>query len=605
VVSAAIPAFGGVGMQFRIGDRDPVTGLYDVIYPDGSHTRNGIKIFNSAHEFGDVVSPTERSDGMMILDGVKATLTEVVTNRFGLNGFGEKPVGYLAGQVFNDGEEVILPTVSIEFAPGSPEELAPGAGDFVVRIKIDRPQRRDLRVKCELSGTAASGDYAVAGLDGDSIAIIPAGAEYFDVAITPTQNQSGASETVVVTVVQSSGYRIGQSNNVSATIVVALPFITFTFAPASPTQLFAGSGSFVIRVSVDTPQIVDLDVGCTLTSYDGLTFASFTSSSFYTGFNSSTPRFILPANSTYVDLVISPNGSSIPFLLKTLYFQVFPDSSTPPKYDAFAYGYLELNVVNASIFIAKYRPYSLPTLPAAVHPTKIYGSNVKHTDLLIEMTPGRASPNEQTRLAKLPIDLTSIAPSSLGDSAIHRLRVLDQSNPINSNQSQRPVRYIQFDLKLAKIALDALSLRYLYIFVGGWAGHSNNQGYQAQSFGTHSAQISTTYLPTLPAGSPLLANPSPNVLGEYFNPVPFGEIIYNQSEYTQEYLTSPYLACGWIDHQYLRVTNAFNPNELVQLKVFCVRIDMQNLLDITYVNPVPVSVNPATDQANRPQVVNY
>jgi hypothetical protein len=206
-------------MQYRIGDRDPVTGLYDVVHPDGSATRNGIKIFNSAHEFGDVVLATERSDGMMILDGVKATVTEVVTNSFGLGGFGEKPVGYLAGQVFNNEEEVILPTVSIEFAPGSPEELEPGAGDFVVRIKIDRVQQKDLRVKCELTGTAASGDYYVAGLDGDSIAIIPAGELYFDVVITPTQNQSGVGETVVVKVLQDRVYKINQVSSVTAIIL--------------------------------------------------------------------------------------------------------------------------------------------------------------------------------------------------------------------------------------------------------------------------------------------------------------------------------------------------------------------------------------------------
>jgi hypothetical protein len=89
-------------MQFRIGDRDPVTGLYDVIYPDGSHTRNGIKIFNSAHEFGDVVLASRRSDGMLILDSVKSAL---LPSSLGLGGFNDKPVGYLSGQVFNGEDE--------------------------------------------------------------------------------------------------------------------------------------------------------------------------------------------------------------------------------------------------------------------------------------------------------------------------------------------------------------------------------------------------------------------------------------------------------------------------------------------------------------------
>jgi hypothetical protein len=54
-------------VEFRIGDRDPQTGLYEVIYPDGSQTLNGMKIFNAAHQVGDVVRATRRSDGMLLL----------------------------------------------------------------------------------------------------------------------------------------------------------------------------------------------------------------------------------------------------------------------------------------------------------------------------------------------------------------------------------------------------------------------------------------------------------------------------------------------------------------------------------------------------------
>jgi hypothetical protein len=214
-------------MQFRIGDRDPVTGLYDVIHPDGSATRNGIKIFNSAHEFGDVVLATQRSDGMMIMDGAKATLTEVVNTSFILGGFGEKPVGYLNGQVFNNEDEVILPTVSVKFAPGSLEQLAPGAGDFVVRIKIDRPQRKDLRVKLEFAGTAIAADYTIVGLAADSptvpIVIIPAGANFADITITPASNVNSA-KTIIVVAMQQREYRIGQDDSVTATIIFTLSF---------------------------------------------------------------------------------------------------------------------------------------------------------------------------------------------------------------------------------------------------------------------------------------------------------------------------------------------------------------------------------------------
>ena len=130
-------------MELRIGDRDPLTGLYDVIFPDGSFTRNGVKIFNSEHQFGDVVVATQRSDGMMILDGLKAvdnsalsisissaTLSSIRLGGdsgrsgsgallvggfgFGNGNGGSGSAGYLSGQVFNDEEEVLGTYVKIE-----------------------------------------------------------------------------------------------------------------------------------------------------------------------------------------------------------------------------------------------------------------------------------------------------------------------------------------------------------------------------------------------------------------------------------------------------------------------------------------------------------
>lgn len=293
-------------MQFRIGDRDPVTGLYDVIHPDGSFTPNGIKIFNSVHEFGDVVLATERSDGMMILDGVKATVSSApLTDRFGLGGFGEKPVGYLNGQVFNNEEEVTLPTASIEFAPGSPEELEPGAGDFVVRIKIDRPQRKDLRVKCELSGTAGSGDYSVVGLDSDFIAIVPAGVDFFDITITPIQNQSGTDLTVIVKAIEDRAYRISQSNGDTATIaspVIALPVVSINFAPGSPVSLVSGTGSFVFRVSVSLVQSNPIAPVISLSG--SVPNGGYTA----TGLSSGT--IIIPAGELFSDFTVTPSGGS-------------------------------------------------------------------------------------------------------------------------------------------------------------------------------------------------------------------------------------------------------------------------------------------------------
>ena len=287
-------------MIYRIGDRDPVTGLYDVIWPDGSFTRNGVKIFNSAHEFGDVVLATQRSDGMMILDGVKATVTEVVNTSFTLGGFGEKPVGYLNGQVFNNEDEVILPIVSVKFAPGIPEELAPGAGDFVVRIKIDRPQRKDLRVRLEFTGTAIAADYTTVGLAADSptvpIVIIPAGGNFADITITPASSVDSA-KTIIVTAMQLREYRIGQDKSVTATIL-AKPIASVSFAPGSPTSLAVGAGSFVMRVSIDNVQT-------TTTTVLGV----FTGTAISGDYTVAGVPIVIAAGNSFADVTITPTAT--------------------------------------------------------------------------------------------------------------------------------------------------------------------------------------------------------------------------------------------------------------------------------------------------------
>jgi hypothetical protein len=319
-------------MQFRIGDRDPVSGLYDVIYPDGSHTRNGIKIFNSAHEFGDVVLATQRSDGMMILDGVKATLTEVVTNSFSLGGFGEKPVGYLAGQVFNNEDEVILPVVSVKFAPGSPTSLAPNAGSFVVRISIDRPQRKDLKIKCELTGTAPVADYTYVGLDVDKFAIVPAGLLFKDVTITPISNTTTTTtnETVVIKALILSIYRIGADNIATAIIIDSA--VTLKLVQLCPAIVTPGNGQFfrvdrlgstvaAISVQIDVFIIADITTSAgTIAGYYG----DIINLEILAGEVSS-------EIATYKTIPYEPcNGSIEPFLLEGLIVTASLPSASPP-----------------------------------------------------------------------------------------------------------------------------------------------------------------------------------------------------------------------------------------------------------------------------------
>jgi hypothetical protein len=58
----------------RIGPRDPETGRYNVISPDGSSSRDGLKIFTAEAE-GAPVLATDRTDGLRTIDSLKGADT--------------------------------------------------------------------------------------------------------------------------------------------------------------------------------------------------------------------------------------------------------------------------------------------------------------------------------------------------------------------------------------------------------------------------------------------------------------------------------------------------------------------------------------------------
>ena len=107
-------------MLMRIGERDEESGLYYVLYPDGSQTLNGIKNFNSRYQKGDVVLATKRNDGMIILDNINAVKT-IINPRLPVNE--SKAKGYLTGQIFNREQPVkenwLLINATARLAEGS------------------------------------------------------------------------------------------------------------------------------------------------------------------------------------------------------------------------------------------------------------------------------------------------------------------------------------------------------------------------------------------------------------------------------------------------------------------------------------------------------
>jgi hypothetical protein len=220
-------------LRLRIGDRDSTTGLYQVIWPDGSSTLNGIKIFNATHEVGDPVLAARRSDGMMILDSVKAV--DVAATEIGVEKFGEQPIGYLRGQVFNiDEDEVKIPTVYVGFALGSPQSLVENSSEsFVIRLRIEQAQRKNLEIRCQASGVFGyfTSTLVVNNTDNGvyTSTTILAGRKFVDVEIHPIPDIFRSYGGDIVFTVNSGEYKVSQNRELTMTVLEAGPFIFFEF----------------------------------------------------------------------------------------------------------------------------------------------------------------------------------------------------------------------------------------------------------------------------------------------------------------------------------------------------------------------------------------
>lgn len=539
-------------MQFRIGDRDPVTGLYGVIYPDGSSTLNGIKIFNAAHQIGDIVLATQRSDGMMILDSAKAfEPSTTATAETGLNGFGDKPVGYLNGQVFNNEEDAILPTVSIVFAPGSLTELQPGAGNFVIRIKVDRSQRRDLRIKCELTGSAGIGDYTISGLDNDSIATIPAGSLFFDLIITPIQNQSGTNEAIVIKVVLLERYKISQDNTVTAIILVPIPTVSLNFAPGSPTELAPFLGSFVLRVSINLVQANDLSVT--------LNLIGTASPNDYTS-NLINNTLTIVAGTLFQDLIITPVANSLntnetiraEIAINSAYTIGVPSSVVATILVPVVYPRLIIKSVDNNIAAVPYNATSYNQnvykewRASGLSSPTFYFSNSTRDSILIQSL---SAPNN----AGTSVGSGIVSTNGIIANGFSNFVATYQNNSTNPQfimrraQSNNP-RYRNFvdliDINLAlfkQVAYDILNYRYLIygncpVFYNQFNG--GNIVTPLATYGTRSAQTSNTINPT---------NTGAGSLFQFAVTLPF-----SASEFTSPYVTQPKSPLGYVNNRWLR-----------------------------------------------------
>ena len=96
-----------------IGQRSN-NGRYDVVMPDGGvMSGRANKIYNANHNAGDTVIALPRRDGVILLEGPKATVApDPKVNPLDLAALVDRCDGYINGQIFNCGAEQRVITIA-------------------------------------------------------------------------------------------------------------------------------------------------------------------------------------------------------------------------------------------------------------------------------------------------------------------------------------------------------------------------------------------------------------------------------------------------------------------------------------------------------------
>jgi len=259
----------------------------------------------------DYLRITYRYNGVVKTDDIvnfrDSTTYYSVPDRFMLSGpqsqmdrlFPEN-IRYIAGlyQVFWD---TTHPTVTVTATDNTATESGPTTGQF----KITRTGgiRSALSVNVTISGTASSGsDYAAIS----SPVVIPAGAAFTTVTVTPVNDSAIESDETVILTIASGGsaYSVGSPSSATVTIQsddVATPSVTVTATDNTATEAGTTTGQFTITRgggSSASALSVNISVGGTATS-----------GSDYTAVSS---PVTIPANSASTTVTVTPiNDSSV------------------------------------------------------------------------------------------------------------------------------------------------------------------------------------------------------------------------------------------------------------------------------------------------------
>ena len=194
----------------------------------------------------------------------------------------------------------IAPLVTLSANDKSASETGGGtsAGRGTVTLSRSGPTTQPLTVNYSFAGTAANdgSDYAL--LTGS--VVIPIGATKATIAVDPVDDAIGeVAETVVVTLTESSSYRLGSASQRIQTVTIAdnESVVSISAADNSAAEATPANATGKVRItrtggSTVNPLTVFYSVGGTATSGDD--YAALTGTA------------VIPAGMAFVDVIITP-----------------------------------------------------------------------------------------------------------------------------------------------------------------------------------------------------------------------------------------------------------------------------------------------------------
>lgn len=462
-----------------------------------------------------------------------------------------------------------LPKVFISIAPGSPTQIDPNNNDnneyFVFRISVDEIQLVDLLVWFSVGGTADPNFFTFQyGADENNIPafIIPANTQYIDIPVYPLENPNQIdTETIELSIVANPNlYEIGFISQTVELIPEALPIVSVSIAPGSPSEIDPsniGGQLFVFRISIDRPQTTNFLVKFNFTGtairptdydYNNLTINN---------------SFVIPANDNYVDINVFPVANNNLTSDLTITLQILQD---PTKYT--------IDINSQTVILSGEK---LPIIIKTRYPDT---GNIKLSPLLL-----------CTNTARTTISINPFFNNNSQSSLFGAINLISQNGvyaqlqdgayPTYLDTFDFSISYLQIDIDKLKTICNSFSCRYLLIANANYPPFWNST---PANFGSVSAQKAAK----LQLDS-------------------FGYAINSPAENSSPYVIGSQSTYGYIDSRWLcqTLSNFANQNQY-EFYFVCIQIDLLNPSDITFLTPIytPPVPSGSTIVNQRPQIVN-